>query len=81
MSSNKFNGIISKHVDIVLSHVKNRKCQWDIIRDVIKLYQNELKLSSIDIKSVVEFTSNYLTSKGAGYLKDIKSKSKSKSKR
>ena len=81
MNSKKLNEVLKSHVDIVLKHVTKRKTQWDIIRDVIKLYQNELKLSSIDIKSVVEFTSNYLTSKGAGYLKDIKSKSKSKSKR
>jgi hypothetical protein len=61
-------------VDIVLSTVKTRKEQFDVIGGIVKLYISKLAINKYGEIIIVDKISQYLDSKGAGNL-ETKSKS------
>jgi hypothetical protein len=68
--------IMTDIVDIVIG-IKSikRETQFEIIASLVKLYVSRLSINKIGEIDIVNRISEYLDSKGAGKIKDTKSKS------
>jgi hypothetical protein len=69
--------ILTDIVDIIIS-IKSikRETQFEIIASILKLYVSKLSINKIGETDIVNRISDYLDSKGAGKIADIKSKRK-----
>lgn len=69
--------ILTDIVDIIIS-IKSikRETQFNLIASILKLYVSKLAISKYGEIDIVNRISDYLDSKGAGKIKDTKSKRK-----